>query len=139
MSMKYLGESFDIHGGGKDLIFPHHENEIAQSMGATGSPFVNTWIHHGFVTIKDEKMSKSLGNFLTIRDVLGRFSPESLRLFVFSTHYRSPLNFTLQALEQSTIAEAGRHLEEFAELFSDHERAEELLLQSLDVELSGSA
>ncbi len=73
MSKKYLGDSFDIHGGGKDLIFPHHENEIAQSMGATGSPFVNIWVHHGFVTIKDEKMSKSLGNFLTIRDVLERF------------------------------------------------------------------
>jgi cysteinyl-tRNA synthetase len=104
MSKKYLGESFDIHGGGKDLIFPHHENEIAQSMGATGSPFVNTWIHHGFVTIKDEKMSKSLGNFLTIRDVLGRFSPESLRLFVFSTHYRSPLNYSETAIGD---AEAG--------------------------------
>jgi len=104
MSKKYLGESFDIHGGGKDLIFPHHENEIAQSMGASGSPFVNTWIHHGFVTIKDEKMSKSLGNFLTIRDVLGRFSPEALRLFVFSTHYRSPLNYSEIAIGD---AEAG--------------------------------
>ena len=104
MSKKYLGDSFDIHGGGKDLIFPHHENEIAQSMGASGGPFVSTWIHHGFVTIKDEKMSKSLGNFLTIRDVLGRFSPEALRLLVFSTHYRSPLNYSEDALGD---AEAG--------------------------------
>ena len=104
MSKKYLGDSFDIHGGGKDLIFPHHENEIAQSMGATGSPFVNIWVHHGFVTIKDEKMSKSLGNFLTIRDVLERFRPEALRLFVFSTHYQSPLNYSEAAIQD---AEAG--------------------------------
>jgi len=104
MSKKYLGEAFDIHGGGKDLIFPHHENEIAQSMGATGSPFVNIWVHHGFVTIRDEKMSKSLGNFLTIRDVLERFSAEGLRLFVFSTHYRSPLNYSEDAIQD---AEAG--------------------------------
>jgi cysteinyl-tRNA synthetase len=104
MSKKYLSDSFDIHGGGKDLIFPHHENEIAQSMGANGSPFVNIWIHHGFVTIKDEKMSKSLGNFLTIRDVLERFSPEGLRLFVFSTHYRSPLNYSESAIQDAEAA-----------------------------------
>ena len=103
MSKKYLGDSFDIHGGGKDLIFPHHENEIAQSMGATGSPFVNIWVHHGFVTIKDEKMSKSLGNFLTIRDTLERFRPEALRLFVFSTHYRSPLNYSEAAIKDAEV------------------------------------
>jgi cysteinyl-tRNA synthetase len=103
MSKKYLGDSFDIHGGGKDLIFPHHENEIAQSIGATGSPFVNIWVHHGFVTIKDEKMSKSLGNFLTIRDVLERFRPEALRLFVFSTHYQSPLNYSEAAINDAEI------------------------------------
>jgi len=103
MSKKYLGDSFDIHGGGKDLIFPHHENEIAQSMGATGSPFVNIWVHHGFVTIKDEKMSKSLGNFLTIRDVLSRFSPEALRLFVFSTHYQNPLNYSESAIQDAEV------------------------------------
>jgi cysteinyl-tRNA synthetase len=114
MSKKYLGDSFDIHGGGKDLIFPHHENEIAQSMGATDSPFVNIWIHHGFVTIKDEKMSKSLGNFLTIRDVLERFSPEGLRLFVFSTHYRSPLNYSEAAIQD---AEAG--LERFYDCLAE--------------------
>jgi cysteinyl-tRNA synthetase len=103
MSAKYLGQTFDIHGGGKDLIFPHHENEIAQSMGATGSPFVNIWVHHGFVTIKDEKMSKSLGNFLTIRDVLERFRPEALRLFVFSTHYQSPLNYSEDAIRDAEV------------------------------------
>ncbi len=98
MSRKYLGETFDIHGGGKDLIFPHHENEIAQSMGANKKPFANLWMHHGFVTIKDEKMSKSLGNFLTIRDVLREYPAEVLRLFIFSTQYRNPLDFTETAL-----------------------------------------
>jgi cysteinyl-tRNA synthetase len=114
MSRKYLGDSFDIHGGGKDLIFPHHENEIAQSMGATGSPFVNIWVHHGFVTIKDEKMSKSLGNFLTIRDVLERFRPEALRLFVFSTHYQSPLNYS-----EAAIQDAGSGLERLYECLAE--------------------
>ena len=101
MSKKYLGDSFDIHGGGKDLIFPHHENEIAQSEGASGRPFVNLWIHHGFVTIKDEKMSKSLGNFLTIREVLDRYPAEALRLFVFSTHYRNPLDYSEAAMNDA--------------------------------------
>jgi cysteinyl-tRNA synthetase len=101
MSRKYLGETFDIHGGGKDLVFPHHENEIAQSCGASGKPFANLWIHHGFVTIKDEKMSKSLGNFLTIRDVLKQYDPEVLRLFIFSTQYRNPLDFTETALQDA--------------------------------------
>ncbi len=94
MSKKYLGETFDIHGGGKDLIFPHHENELAQSEGASGKLFVNTWIHHGFVTIRDEKMSKSLGNFLTIREILEHYHPEVLRFFIFSTQYRNPLDFS---------------------------------------------
>ena len=98
MSRKLLGDAFDIHGGGKDLIFPHHENEIAQSVGATGASFVQVWIHHGFVTIKDEKMSKSLGNFLTIRDVLEHYEPEVLRFFVFTTHYRKPLDFSESAM-----------------------------------------
>ncbi len=101
MSRKYLGETFDIHGGGKDLIFPHHENEIAQSCGATGKPFAKLWMHHGFVTIKDEKMSKSLGNFLTIRDVLRDYPAEVLRLFIFSTQYRNPLDFTEAALQDA--------------------------------------
>ena len=101
MSRKYLGDSFDIHGGGKDLIFPHHENEIAQSEGFSGASFVHTWIHHGFVTIKDEKMSKSLGNFLTIRQVLEDYAPEALRLFVFSSHYRSPLDYSTEAMNDA--------------------------------------
>lgn len=101
MSRKYLGENFDIHGGGKDLIFPHHENEIAQSVGANNKPFANLWMHHGFVTIKDEKMSKSLGNFLTIRDVLRDYPPEVLRLFLFSTQYRNPLDFTAAAMQDA--------------------------------------
>jgi cysteinyl-tRNA synthetase len=101
MSRKYLGETFDIHGGGKDLVFPHHENEIAQSCGASGKPFANLWMHHGFVTIKDEKMSKSLGNFLTIRDVLKQYEPEVLRLFIFTTQYRNPLDFTETALQDA--------------------------------------
>lgn len=101
MSRKYLGDTFDIHGGGKDLVFPHHENEIAQSCGASGKPFAQMWMHHGFVTIKDEKMSKSLGNFLTIRDVLKQYEPEVLRLFIFSTQYRNPLDFTEIALQDA--------------------------------------
>jgi len=102
MSRKYLGDTFDIHGGGQDLVFPHHENEVAQSEGASGHPSVRTWIHHGFVTIRDEKMSKSLGNFLTIREVLTHYHPEALRLFVFSTHYRNPLDFSEAAMNDAT-------------------------------------
>jgi len=102
MSRKYLGETFDIHGGGQDLIFPHHENEIAQSEGAHEKPFARIWIHHGFVTIRDEKMSKSLGNFLTIRDILSHYHPEILRFFIFSTHYRNPLDFSETAMQDAT-------------------------------------
>jgi cysteinyl-tRNA synthetase len=101
MSKKFLGDTFDIHGGGQDLIFPHHENELAQSEGANEKPFVTTWIHHGFVTIKDEKMSKSLGNFLTIRDITANYHPEELRFFVFSTHYRNPLDFSENAMQDA--------------------------------------
>lgn len=101
MSRKYLGDVFDIHGGGKDLIFPHHENEIAQSCGATGKDFARVWMHHGFVTIRDEKMSKSLGNFLTIREILKKYHPEVLRLFIFSAHYRSPIDFNEAALQDA--------------------------------------
>ncbi|MCF6291746.1 MAG: cysteine--tRNA ligase [Desulfobacterales bacterium] len=104
MSRRYLGHSFDLHGGGKDLIFPHHENEIAQSEGASGKPFVNIWIHHGFVTIKDEKMSKSLGNFLTIREVLADYPAEVLRLFVFSSHYRTPIDYSDAAMRDAGAA-----------------------------------
>ena len=102
MSRKYLGASFDIHGGGQDLIFPHHENELAQSEGANKAPFVKTWIHHGFVTIRDEKMSKSLGNFLTIREIAKHYHPEVIRFFIFSTHYRNPLDFSEDAMQDAT-------------------------------------
>jgi cysteinyl-tRNA synthetase len=101
MSTALLGTALDIHGGGADLQFPHHENEIAQSEGAHGGPFVRTWMHNGFVNVDDEKMSKSLGNFFTIRDVLQIFNPEVLRLFVLRAHYRSPLNYSDTHLEES--------------------------------------
>ena len=107
MSKKYFGDTFDIHGGGKDLIFPHHENEIAQSEAANEAPFVNMWIHHGFVTVRNEetseteKMSKSLGNFLTIRELSEKFHPEALKLFVFSTQYRNPLEYSEQAMQDA--------------------------------------
>jgi len=101
MSRKYLGDAFDIHGGGKDLVFPHHENELAQSQGVSGKEMVTYWVHHGFVTIKDEKMSKSLGNFLTIRDVLRACPAEALRLFIFSSHYRNPLDYSEAAMQDA--------------------------------------
>jgi len=104
MSTHCLGNSFDIHGGGLDLQFPHHENEIAQSEAATGEPYATTWMHNGFVTVDDEKMSKSLGNFLTIRDVLDRYDAETVRYFVLSTHYRSPLAYTADAMDAATSA-----------------------------------
>jgi len=94
MSQKYLGETFDIHGGGRDLIFPHHENEIAQSEGASGKPFARYWIHNGFVNINKEKMSKSLGNILTIKEMVRDWHPEVIRLFLLSQHYRSPVDFS---------------------------------------------
>ncbi|NGP52459.1 cysteine--tRNA ligase [Thioalkalivibrio sp. XN8] len=104
MSVELLGEHFDIHGGGLDLKFPHHENEIAQSCGATGQRFVNYWMHNGFVRVDEEKMSKSLGNFFTIREVLQRYPAEAIRYFVLSSHYRSPLNYTEQNLDQAVAA-----------------------------------
>ena len=104
MSMELLGEQFDIHGGGRDLIFPHHENEIAQSQAATNKKFANVWIHGGFLQIDKEKMSKSLGNFITIRDVLRDYSPEVLRYLLLASHYRSPLVYADDALNQSRQA-----------------------------------
>ena len=107
MSTKYLGSSFDFHGGGSDLIFPHHENEIAQSEGATCChPFVRYWVHNGFITINEEKMSKSLGNFFTVLDILKEYEPEVLRYFILQTHYRSPLDFS-----DVRLKEASRSLE----------------------------
>jgi len=98
MSSSLLGDTFDIHGGGRDLIFPHHENEIAQSEGASGKPFAKYWIHNGFVNVNQEKMSKSLGNFFTIRDILQTYDPEVVRFFILTSHYRSPIDFSDQNL-----------------------------------------
>ena len=104
MSGHYLGNHFDIHGGGQDLQFPHHENEIAQSEGAHGHTFVNYWMHNGFVRVDDEKMSKSLGNFFTVREVLSRYQPEVVRFFILRAHYRSPLNYSDQHLDDAKSA-----------------------------------
>jgi cysteinyl-tRNA synthetase len=104
MALKYLGEAFDIHGGGADLIFPHHENEIAQSEGASRRPFARYWIHNGFVTIRQEKMSKSLGNVSLVRELTRIYPPPALRLFLLSNHYRSPLDFTPEAMEAGVRA-----------------------------------
>jgi len=101
MSTQHLGNHFDIHGGGMDLQFPHHENEIAQSEGATGEPFVNYWMHNGFVRINEEKMSKSLNNFFTVRQVLAQYNPETVRYFILNSHYRSPLNYSEQQLDSA--------------------------------------
>ena len=101
MSCALLGEPFDIHGGGMDLQFPHHENEIAQSEGASGGALANTWMHNGFLNVDDTKMSKSLGNFFTIADVLKRYDGETLRFFMLRTHYRSPFNFSEQVLDET--------------------------------------
>jgi cysteinyl-tRNA synthetase len=104
MSQKYLGETFDIHGGGKDLIFPHHENEIAQSEAATGKPFARYWIHNGFVNINKEKMSKSFGNILTLKEISRDWHPEAIRLFLLSSHYRSPVDFSFDSLSEVKTA-----------------------------------
>jgi cysteinyl-tRNA synthetase len=104
MSTRCLGHHFDIHGGGMDLQFPHHENEIAQSEGATGEKFVNLWMHNGFVRVNEEKMSKSLGNFFTVREVLARYRPEVVRFFILNSHYRSPLNYSDENLDEANAA-----------------------------------
>ncbi len=101
MSTHCLGHHFDIHGGGMDLQFPHHENEIAQSEGATGKKFVNVWMHNGFVRVNEEKMSKSLDNFFTVREVLKQYQPEVIRFFILSSHYRSPLNYSDEHLDEA--------------------------------------
>lgn len=104
MSTCCLGNHFDIHGGGSDLMFPHHENEIAQSEASTGEQYVNYWMHVGFINVDGEKMSKSLGNFFTIRDVMDKFHPEVIRYFIVSSHYRSPVNFSDVALKEAKTA-----------------------------------
>jgi len=110
MCQKYLGTTFDVHGGGKDLVFPHHENEIAQSEAASGQDLAHYWLHNGFVTLDAEKMSKSVGNFKTIRDLLAHWDGEALRAFLLSTHYRHPINFT-----EAAIVESDRRVEYFYE------------------------
>lgn len=104
MSTKYLGESFDIHAGGVDLVFPHHENEIAQSEGATGKPWVKYWMHNGFLNIEGEKMSKSLGNFFTAREILEQYHPAVIRMFFLLKHYRSPINFSQERIREAQNA-----------------------------------
>ncbi|MFR2970985.1 MAG: DALR domain-containing protein, partial [Christensenellaceae bacterium] len=104
MSQKYLGDTFDIHGGGLDLKFPHHENEIAQSEGATGKPFANYWMHNGYININNEKMSKSKGNFITVRELSEKYDLLAVRMLILSAHYRNPVNFSDDLLTQ---AEAG--------------------------------
>ena len=104
MANRYLGKTIDIHSGGKDLIFPHHENEIAQSEAANGEPFANYWLHNGFINVNNEKMSKSLGNFFTIRDIAAKYDYEVIRFFMLSAHYRSPINFSDELMEQAKTA-----------------------------------
>jgi cysteinyl-tRNA synthetase len=101
MATKYLGETIDIHGGGQDLTFPHHENEVAQSEAQSGKPFVNYWMHNGYITIDNEKMSKSKGNFFTVRDILKEYDGEIIRFFLLSGHYRNPINFSQELMEQA--------------------------------------
>ena len=117
MAMQYLGEALDVHGGGEDLIFPHHENEIAQSEAATGKPFARYWLHNGFVNLAAEKMSKSLGNTLTIKDLVRRHDPEALRLYLLGTHYRHPIEFG-----DERIVEAGRALARLRALKDEADR-----------------
>jgi cysteinyl-tRNA synthetase len=101
MSKKYLGETIDIHAGGQDLTFPHHENEIAQSEAHNGKPFAKYWMHNGYITIDNEKMSKSKGNFFTVRDILKQYTGETMRFFLLSGHYRNPINFSEPLMEQA--------------------------------------
>lgn len=116
MGEQFLGDHFDIHGGGQDLQFPHHENEIAQSEGAHDHPFVNYWMHNGFVRVDNEKMSKSLGNFFTVREILKRYQPEVVRFFILRAHYRSPLNYSDQHLDDAKNA-----LDRLYTALKDHE------------------
>lgn len=148
MSMKYLGDTFDIHGGGADLVFPHHENEIAQSECATGKPFVHYWMHNGYININNQKMSKSLGNFFTIPDIAEKFDLEVLRFFMLSVHYRSPVNFSFELMEQvnqalsrlytaklrwQDIMEQGEPSEEMREL---SQKTKEAFIENMDSDLN---
>ena len=124
MARKYLGDTFDIHGGGQDLIFPHHENEIAQSRCAYHGNFANYWLHNGFIQVNGDKMSKSLGNFFLLREILGKFPGNVIRLFILGTHYRKPINFSMDNIEDSrktlkNIVSAMNGFSEIIEKFSD--------------------
>ncbi|MGI6316589.1 MAG: cysteine--tRNA ligase [Christensenellales bacterium] len=136
MSMKYLGETLDIHGGGQDLIFPHHENEIAQSEGATGKPLARYWMHNGFINVNNEKMSKSADNFFTVRDICKQYDPEAVRFFLISSHYRSPVNFSEEQMQQAQAALTrlynGRDILAYQAIHgpSGEDKAAELLTQS---------
>jgi cysteinyl-tRNA synthetase len=127
MSMHYLGETFDLHGGGQDLVFPHHENELAQSEAASGKPFARYWLHHGLLTINAEKMSKSLGNFFTVKEVLAKFPAEVVRFFLINCHYRSPLDFSDAALAEAETA--------LLRLYTCLARIQEVLRQHPDLQL----
>ena len=129
MSMKYLGETFDIHCGGKDLLFPHHENEIAQSEGATGHPYVRYWMNNGFINVDNQKMSKSLGNFFTVRDIAKEYDLEAVRLFMLSAHYRSPINFSR---EQIAAAHAS-----LTRLYTARDQMKFLLASAKDAPMTG--
>ena len=141
MSMKYLGETFDFHGGGSDLIFPHHENEIAQSEGCTNChPFVHYWLHNGFITVDNEKMSKSLGKFFLVVDILEHFDHETLRFFIVSTHYRSPLDFSDARLKEAQkslgrLRQAQETLGELSQMMSSGATESSLALRKKAVEL----
>ncbi len=124
MATKYLGETIDIHSGGQDLIFPHHENEIAQSEGASGKPFARYWIHNGYINVDNQKMSKSLGNFFTVREIAEEFDLEVVRLFMLSSHYRNPINFSRELLEQAQSA--------LDRLYNTKNNLEHLLKDALD-------
>lgn len=131
MGSRHLGKTFDIHGGGKDLIFPHHENEIAQSEAANDHPLARFWLHNGFVNINQEKMSKSLGNFLMIKDILKQFHPETVRLFLLSSHYRSPIDFSDKAMIEADSA--------MDRIYKSLERLETLFGKLNSLEMSGKS
>lgn len=126
MSTKCLGETFDIHGGGPDLVFPHHENEIAQSEAATGKKYVNYWMHAGAVRVDNEKMSKSLGNFFTIREILDKYHAEVVRFFLISSHYRSPINYSEESLKEAKVG-----LERFYQSMQAYAEVAPLSLEAL--------
>ena len=128
MSMEYLGDTFDIHCGGKDLLFPHHENEVAQSEGATGKTYVNYWMHNGFINVDNEKMSKSLGNFFTVRDILKEYEAEDVRMFMLSAQYRSPINFSREMIAQAHAS--------LTRLYTARDQMEFLLQHAAEKELT---